>query len=90
MKREIQAPGTHESCESLLQAMIGFDTVNSAISGKPDAERALSVYLEGQAEAMGLDTRRLPVTGEGFNLSGHSPGGSDRRRGCCLRATWIR
>ena len=58
----------HESCESLLQAMVGFDTVNSAISGKPDAERALSVYMEGQAERMGLDTRRLPVKGEGFNL----------------------
>ncbi|MDE2997642.1 MAG: M20 family metallopeptidase [Gemmatimonadota bacterium] len=61
-------PEPHDACESLLQAMVGFDTVNSAISGKPDAERALSVYLEAQAEAMGLDTRRLPVTGEGFNL----------------------
>ncbi len=58
----------HESCESLLQAMVGFDTINSAISGKPDAERALSVYMEGQAERMGLDTHRLPVTGDGFNL----------------------
>ena len=69
--------------------MIGFDTVNSAISGKPDAERALSVYLEGQAEAMGLDARRLPVTGEGFNLL-VTHRWTDRRRGCCLRATWIR
>ena len=68
MRREIRAPGTHESCESLLQAMVGFDTVNSAISGKLDAERALSVYLEAQAEAMGLETSRLPVTGDGFNL----------------------
>ena len=68
MSRKTQVPGTHDSCESLLQAMVGFDTVNSAISGKPDAELALSVYLEAQAEAMGLDTRRLPVTGEGFNL----------------------
>ncbi len=60
--------GYHDSCESLLQSMVGFDTVNSAISGKPDAERALSLYMEGQAQAMGLDTRRLPATGEGFNL----------------------
>lgn len=59
---------THDTCESLLRAMVGFDTVNSAISGKPDAELALSVYLEDRATSMGLDTRRLPVTGEGFNL----------------------
>lgn len=70
---------THDTCESLLRAMVGFDTVNSAISGKPDAELALSVYLEDRAKSMGLDTRRLPVTGEGFNLlvthqvDGHAP-----------------
>ena len=58
----------HDSCESLLQAMVGFDTVNSAISGRPDAERALSLYMEAQAEAMGMQTRRLPVSGGGFNL----------------------
>lgn len=68
MNKGGMATRTHDSCESLLQAMVGFDTVNSAISGKPDAELALSVYLEAQAEAMGLDARRLPVTGEGFNL----------------------
>ena len=68
MTNETPVPGSHESCTSLLQAMVGFDTVNSAISGKPDAERALSVYLEDRAQSMGLDTRRLPVTGEGFNL----------------------
>ena len=61
-----QRPTKH--VKSLLQAMVGFDTVNSAISGKPDAERALSVYLDDLAKSMGLDTRRLPVTGEGFNL----------------------
>ena len=68
MNRGGMASGIHDSCESLLQAMVGFDTVNTAISGKPDAERALSGYMEGQALAMGLDTRRLPVTGDGFNL----------------------
>ncbi|MDE2888124.1 MAG: M20 family metallopeptidase [Gemmatimonadota bacterium] len=68
MNKGGMATGIHDSCETLLQAMVGFDTVNSAISGKPDTELALSVYLEAQAEAMGLDTRRLPVTGEGFNL----------------------
>lgn len=68
MIREMSVPKHHDSCESLLQSMVGFDTVNSAISGKPDAERALALYMEGQAQAMGLDARRLPVTGEGFNL----------------------
>lgn len=68
MNRGGMATGIHDSCESLLQAMVGFDTVNSAISGRPDAERALSAYMESQAQAMGLDTRRLPVAGDGFNL----------------------
>lgn len=68
MTNETPVPGSHESCTSLLRAMVGFDTVNSAISGKPDAERVLSEYLECRAQAMGLDTRRLPVTGNGFNL----------------------
>ena len=76
MRREIPVPEPRDSCESLLQAMVGFNSVNSAISGKPDAERALAVYLEAQAEAMGLDTRRLPVTGKGFNLLvSHQVGG---------------
>ena len=56
------------SCEALLQAMVGFDTVNSNISGRPDAELALAQYLEAQAQALGLATRRLPVSGESFNL----------------------
>ena len=56
------------SCEELLQAMVGFDTVNSNISGVIDAELALSKYLEDLARDMGLATQRLPVSREGFNL----------------------
>ena len=56
------------SCEKLLQAMVGFDTVNSNISGVIDAELALSKYLEDLARDMGLATQRLPVSREGFNL----------------------
>ena len=56
------------SCEELLQAMVSFDTVNSHISGKSDAELELSRYLEGLAKALGLGVHRLPVSGEGFNL----------------------
>jgi acetylornithine deacetylase len=48
--------------------MVEFDTVNSAISGKPDVELDLSLHLEAQAGAMGLKAQRLPVSGAGFNL----------------------
>lgn len=60
--------GALESSEALLQTMVRFDTVNSSISGKPDAELELSVFLEGIASNAGFGTRRLPVSGEGFNL----------------------
>jgi acetylornithine deacetylase len=56
------------SCEELLQEMVGFDTVNSNISGKPDAELLLAQYLESQAQNLGFETQRLPVDGESFNL----------------------
>lgn len=59
---------TVESCESLLQAMIGFDTVNAHISGRPKAEYELSCFMEAQAAALGFATRRLPVGESGFNL----------------------
>jgi len=67
--KERKMPGqVRDSCESLLRPMVGFDTVNSTISGKPVSELARSQYLESQANAMGLTIRRLPVSGEGFNL----------------------
>jgi acetylornithine deacetylase len=53
---------------SLLQKMVGFDTVNSAISGVPHAEAELANWLEALAKSWGLSTQRLPF-GEGdFNL----------------------
>ena len=48
--------------------MVRIDTVNSAISGRPDAELELSLHLEEQASEMGCKTVRLPVSGAGFNL----------------------
>ena len=57
-----------DSCASLLQEMVKFDTVNSAISHKPDAERELSLYLEAQAQQLGFQTQQLPVDGQSFNL----------------------
>ncbi len=57
-----------ETVEALLQRMVGFNTVNSAISGIPDAEVELSDYLEALAGIMGLETRRLPVSGRSYNL----------------------
>ena len=61
-------PTLPETCESLLAAMIGFDTVNHNISGKRAPEVDLAVYLEGVADAMGFDTQRLPLDDHSFNL----------------------
>ena len=57
-----------DSCEDLLREMVGFNTVNASISGKPDPERPLCDYLEALAEAQGLSTQRFPVSGESHNL----------------------
>lgn len=56
------------SCRELLERMIGFDTVNGALSKKPHPERELAIYLEALATGWGLQTRRCPVVGESFNL----------------------
>jgi len=58
----------HDCYEALLADMVGFDTVNHNISGKADAEAELARYLEEVAGGMGLQTRRLPIVGESFNL----------------------
>ena len=59
---------TPKSVEPLLQAMVGINTINSAISGLPAAELALAQYLEIQAQTLGLTTQRLPMGGDSFNL----------------------
>jgi len=58
----------HDNCESLLAAMVGFDTVNGASSGRPDAERELGVYLDAVARQMGFEARRFDVNEHKFNL----------------------
>ncbi len=57
-----------DTCLQLLQAMVRFDTVNTLISGRRDAELALSRYLEERARELGFETRRFSVSGDGFNL----------------------
>jgi acetylornithine deacetylase len=52
----------------LLQKMVGFDTVNSIISGVPNAERPLAIWLEEVAQNAGLHTQRLPIDNDDFNL----------------------
>jgi acetylornithine deacetylase len=52
----------------LLQQMVRIDSVNGAISGRPDAEMELALHLEALADRWGLDTRRLPVKGACHNL----------------------
>jgi acetylornithine deacetylase len=48
--------------------MVGFNTVNTLISGTADAEADLARYLEGVGSSVGLAARRLPIAGQGFNL----------------------
>lgn len=57
-----------DSCEALLAAMVGFDTVNANISGRSFPERPLAEYLETQARAAGLATERFSLGDERFNL----------------------
>lgn len=52
----------------LLAEMVGFDTVNTAISGKKAPEAELSGFLEKRARAAGFDTRRFAVPGQCSNL----------------------
>ena len=52
----------------LLKMMVGFDTVNSATSGKPHVEAELAAWLEGFAQSLGLNTQRLPFGDGDFNL----------------------
>lgn len=56
------------SVTELLVATVGIDTVNATLCGRADPELPLSLFLESTAESFGLATRRLPVSGEGFNL----------------------
>ena len=60
-----QAPG---SVVELLQAMVGFDTVNGNISGKHYPEAALLNWLETVARSFGFSTCRIPVPEGGENL----------------------
>ncbi len=53
---------------TLLRAMLGIDSVNRHISGRPAAEAALVDLLEREAAAQGLVTRRLAVAGEADDL----------------------
>lgn len=55
-------------CIHFLRELVRIPSVNTDISGDPEAERKLAEYVEKEAKAMGLASRRLPVSGRGFNL----------------------
>lgn len=57
-----------ESCVELLSAMVGFDTVNHHISQRPGVERGLAAWLEEVSQAWGLQTKRLIIDQDSFNL----------------------
>jgi acetylornithine deacetylase len=57
-----------DCCVELLRKMVGFDTVNSAISLRPGAEAPLAEFLESYARSLNLATQHLPVDEHGGNL----------------------
>lgn len=57
-----------DSCIELLKEMVSFDTVNSNISGVPNAEQKLAIRLESLAQNAGWSTQRLPTDNDDFNL----------------------
>lgn len=52
----------------LLQAMVRIDSVNSALTGRPNAEAQLVDLLARVAGAWGLDAQRLAVEGQADQL----------------------
>jgi len=62
-----------QSVIGLLGHMVSYDTVNSNVSGKPSPERPLAEALERLAAGWNLSTRRLPISGDDFNLLVHLP-----------------
>lgn len=53
---------------TFLREMIRFDTVNSEISGRDDAEAELVSWLESRAKQHGLSAELLPVPSSAANL----------------------
>lgn len=51
-----------------LQAMVSIDSVNSSVSGKPNAEAELCDWLEKTARSFDLTTRRFPLKGRSDQL----------------------
>lgn len=61
-------PSIPDSATELLQAMIGFDSVTPAVSGRSLAEQPLAEWLANVAAAWGLKSAWLPVEGFCPNL----------------------
>lgn len=57
-----------EDAVELLQTMVSIDSVNSAISGKPEAEAELVNFIDRLVTSWGWTSRRLPVPEGGCNL----------------------
>lgn len=56
------------SCEELLAQMVSIETVNPDYGGPVGGEATLAEHLENLACHWGLQTRRCPVPGGGYNL----------------------
>jgi len=59
---------------ALTARLVAVDSVNPAVSGRPDAEAAVGALVAEVAAGWGLPVRRLPVPGRAPNiLVGHGP-----------------
>ncbi len=60
--------GTPKTCEELLRAMVGFESVNGNATGRPFPEKLLAEYLEATASALGFRAARLPIDAHSHNV----------------------
>lgn len=56
------------TCEDLLARMVRLDTINGGLSGRIFPERPVAELLEATAIAMGLQTQRLTIDADSYNL----------------------
>ena len=69
---------THTACQELLQAMVGFNTVNPGVLGQTAPTPKYLSFLKDWAETEGLASQELPIDAAASNLLVHEPNPGDR------------
>ena len=67
----------HASCQDLLRALIGMNTVNPCVMGKTVPAPEYIAFLNNWATQEGLVTRDLPIDEHACNLLVHAPDPGD-------------